>query len=175
MSQFTVLLSLALGAVFAVAAATKLTRTGFDRFAAMVADVGVPAPASRPVAAAVVAAEVAVAGLALTPVGAPIAAGLAVALLGAFTAVTAAVVRRGAAVTCRCFGAGRRMSAVHVVRDAGLTALAALTLVLHATAGALWSTDAVLAGSVVAVLVAVLVSGFDELAELLGAPAGAPR
>jgi hypothetical protein len=179
MAQFTVLLSLALAAVFAVAAATKLTRHGFAQFAAMVVDLGVPVAASRPVAAAVVAAEVAVAGLLATPTAAPVATGLAVVLLGAFTAVTARVVHRGMTVTCRCFGSGTRITAAHVVRDAGLTALAALTLALHVGVDALWSPEAVLAGSVVAVLTAALVSGFDDLVELLGtgspAPAGGPR
>ncbi|MEV5742741.1 MauE/DoxX family redox-associated membrane protein [Microbispora rosea] len=170
------------GIVFLMSAVSKLRgRAAYEEFtAATRALVRLPA---RPVAALVVAAEIAIAPLlAWRPT---VLAGFCVALglLVAFTAVIVVALRRGRRVPCRCFGASAvPVGAGHLARNAVLIVVAAAGAVqagagaVQAGAGALHAgTDAVFAGlgpaglaavALAAGAVAVLLSAIGEIAGL---------
>jgi hypothetical protein len=124
----------------------------------------VPAARVGAVAKAAVATEWSIAALLLTP-WAPLAFGLAAALLAGFAGATAVVVRRGTRAPCLCFGTspavlGRR----HVVRDAALAAAAALGAGLGPAALPPAAGIAVAGGAGCAVALAVVL--LDEFLEL---------
>ncbi|MFI7031106.1 MauE/DoxX family redox-associated membrane protein [Microbispora rosea] len=163
------------GIVFLMSAVSKLRgRAAYEEFtAATSALVRLP---SRPVAALVAAAEIAVAPLlAWRPT---VLAGFCVALglLVAFTAAIVVALRRGRRVPCRCFGASAvPVGAGHLARNAVLIVAAAAGAV-QAGAGAVHAgTGAVFAGlgpaglaavALAAGAVAVLLSAIGEIAGL---------
>jgi hypothetical protein len=112
-----------IGLVFAVAVAGKVRGpAAYREFASWLAALPVPLARNRALPAILVAAEAAIVLLVAVPVG-PAAAtaglALAAACLAVMTAGTVAIVRRGARVSCRCFGASQTpLGARHLVRDA---------------------------------------------------------
>lgn len=124
--------ALALAVVLAWAAISKLRRPVVT--AADMAGLGLPyAPALAWIVPVV---ELVVAGALLTVPG--WGGVVAFALLAAFTALLASVVRSGRAVPCACFGGTSRqpVSSRHLVRNAVLLGLAALAATVD---GGLWS------------------------------------
>ena len=117
----------ALGAVFAIAAGSKLrSRAAFDEFIDTLPELG-PLRGERltVVGAAVVALELAAPVLLVVHPRAGLA--LVLGLVGAFTTAMVVALRRGAPLTCRCFGASAQpIGAGHVVRNALLLAATAL-------------------------------------------------
>ncbi|MBW8486233.1 MauE/DoxX family redox-associated membrane protein [Actinomadura parmotrematis] len=115
-----------IAAVFAASALAKLRDPGgFRRSVRALAPV--PAAWTGPLAAAVVAAELAAAVLAAVPATAGWGFALAGVLLASFTAAIAAALRRGRRPHCRCFGAsGAPIGPRHLVRNAALLAVAAV-------------------------------------------------
>jgi len=117
----------ALGAVFAIAAGSKLrSRAAFDEFIDTLPEIG-PLRGERltVVGAAVVALELAAPVLLVVHPRAGLA--LVLGLVGAFTTAMVVSLRRGAPLTCRCFGASAQpIGAGHVVRNALLLAATAL-------------------------------------------------
>lgn len=155
--------------LFGAAAAAKLSsrRARVELVASVRAFRVVPARWAPPAVAAVIAAELTVAALAVTPGGAR--AGLigAAVVLTGFAAVIAAAVRRGIAAPCRCFGtASRPVGASHVVRNATAAVLAAAAAVAapDRSPAALELALGTLGGAVAA----ALVLRFDDLVELFG-------
>ncbi|MEV1142788.1 MauE/DoxX family redox-associated membrane protein [Micromonospora sp. NPDC049799] len=121
---------LVLAVTLAWSAAGKLRRAAHAAFrASLPRTLGVPAGFARPLAVGVVTAEVVtavtlVAALAV-PALAPAGYVLAAALLGAFTAAVAVMIRRGVREPCRCFGAtDDPPGPAHLARNVGLTAVA---------------------------------------------------
>ncbi|HVP67476.1 MAG TPA: MauE/DoxX family redox-associated membrane protein [Anaeromyxobacteraceae bacterium] len=116
-------LRMALGAVFAWAALSKLP--DMAAFAELVANYRLLPPAAVPVFAAVLVGVEAVVGVALLAgLGARAAAGLAAALLLAFTVALAQALVRGIDLACGCFGGGDSASWWTVARDLALFAAA---------------------------------------------------
>ncbi|MEU5866925.1 MULTISPECIES: MauE/DoxX family redox-associated membrane protein [unclassified Nonomuraea] len=154
--------------VFAVALASKVSgREAWRRFATSVTDMTTWRSPAVPFAVA--AGEAAVIVLTAVPLGWAGAAGftLAAVLLGGFTVATLLVMRRGAAVPCRCFGASETPLGVpHVVRNLVLVSLAVLGLVATAGSGAADVGIAVLAGLLGAAL-GVLFTRWDDLVSLV--------
>ncbi|GIH45143.1 Methylamine utilisation protein MauE [Microbispora rosea] len=163
------------GIVFLMSAVSKLRgRAAYEEFtAATRALVRLP---SRPVAALVVAAEIAVAPLlAWRPT---VLAGFCVALglLVAFTAAIVVALRRGRRVSCRCFGASAvPVGAGHLARNAVLIVAAAAGAVQAGAGGVQAGAGAVFAGlgpaglaavALAAGAVAVLLSAIGEIAGL---------
>jgi Methylamine utilisation protein MauE len=117
----------ALGAILLAAVAAKL-RAHAD-LADVLAGYGIPAPARRPLAVALIVVEAAlwvglVAGVAVRP-----AAYGALALAALFIAVLARVRIRGiTSLRCGCFGAKERSTSLLLMRAAAFAALAALTV-----------------------------------------------
>lgn len=98
---------------------------------AMVALVPATRPYARVCAPLVVSAEVSVILLLAVPGTVTAGFGLAVLLLGAFTATLVGVLRRRAVATCGCFGgAGAPVAPRHVVRNAALLAVALAGVVI---------------------------------------------
>lgn len=123
---------LLLAGVLGFAAGTKLLDPGaYAAFrASLPGNLGLPGRFAGPVAAAVVAAEGTLAGLLAAAVALPaLAPGAllaATALLAAFTAVLAAMVRGGVRQACHCFGTGTRPPGpADVLRNLALLAVAA--------------------------------------------------
>jgi len=149
----------AVAMVFAIAVIAKLGgRDAFHQFTTSLASFGLPARAS--VAAMVVAGEAASAFLlAVAPrLGGPLAA----ILLAGFAIGIAGVVRRGATVHCRCFGAttaalGRR----HVIRNLVL-AVASAAVALGPVPASL-GDPAVVAAIVVGLAVGAAIAKWDDL------------
>ncbi|MCC5577543.1 methylamine utilization protein MauE [Microtetraspora sp. AC03309] len=149
--------------VFAASAVSKLRDfRGFARSLPTLAPVS--ARLVRPLALVVVAAETATPILLAVPRAASYGFALACALLTAFTAAIAGVLRRGRQATCRCFGAssepvGRR----HLVRNGALlisTVLGGLAPQgLPAPAGLAVAATAGVAG-------AILIISFDDVVDL---------
>ncbi|MFG3704694.1 MauE/DoxX family redox-associated membrane protein [Micromonospora sp. NPDC047670] len=121
-----------LALVFLASAASKLRgRPAFRAFADSLRAMNLlPARVVVPVAGAVVVAEAAVPVLLLAPLpGAAVTTvgfALATALLAAFTVAIAAVLRRGTAVSCRCFGeaAAAPFGRHHLARNVALIVVA---------------------------------------------------
>jgi hypothetical protein len=122
------------GATFLAAAVGKLhNRAAFAAFVDFIGLIGgravLPARYVRTVAAVTVLAEAAVGPLMLSQRTARPGAALAMVLLVAFIAVIAAVLRRGAAVSCPCFGvSGSPLGRRHLARNAFLLGAAAVAL-----------------------------------------------
>ncbi|WP_169950557.1 MauE/DoxX family redox-associated membrane protein [Microbispora sp. H11081] len=121
------------GIVFLMSAVGKLRgRAAYEEFtAATRALARLPARRAQPIAALVVAAEVAVAPLLAW--GPTVLAGFCVALglLAAFTAAIVAALRRGRPVPCRCFGASAApVGPAHLARNAVLVVATAAGAVL---------------------------------------------
>lgn len=154
--------------VFAVSAVSKVRGPG--SFAAFRAATAALLPraavrASRPVAIAVVTAEVAVVVALAVPSTVYFGSMLAAGLLAGFTVAVAAALRRGTTASCRCFGASAtRLGARHLVRNGALLALAGGALLTTARPGGEPVALVLTAG--VAVVVALLVISFDELVDL---------
>ncbi|CAG6392501.1 hypothetical protein NMG29_13930 [Streptomyces cocklensis] len=119
--------------VFALALAGKVSsRDAWQEFVQSVRSMAVIDRGKAPAAAvATAAAEAAVVVLAVIPLRLAGTAAflLAAGLLGCLTVAVAKVVRRGAAVPCRCFGASQTpLGVAHVVRNLILVATALLGL-----------------------------------------------
>ena len=121
----TLLVRLALAAVFALAAVTKLGRR--EETESTLAAFGIPAGLRRPVAVALPLAELAVAVALLPAASAPYAAVAAVLMLAAFTLAVGRVLIRGDQVECNCFGSlgSDEVSRSTLVRDLALLVPAA--------------------------------------------------
>jgi hypothetical protein len=166
---------LTLAAVMTLAAVGKLRAPGV--FAASLEGFGfVPARLRRPLAVLVPSAELLVALLLALP--ATVTAGfLAAALLCCgLTAVPAFVVARGQKVACACFGAAEvPMGGRHIVRNAGLLAVACLGSSVALTRGGGVPGEA--PGIALAVFAAGLLTTVtvcvDDIAALLRSPAAA--
>jgi hypothetical protein len=124
-----------LGLVFLLSAAGKLrNRRSYAEFVAATGRLS-PWPAAtattRLLAAAVVAAELAVLPLLLTPVTAWAGFAVATALLIAFTGAIGLALRRGERTPCRCFGSSSRqpLGSAQVVRNLVLLSVCAFGLV----------------------------------------------
>ncbi len=117
---FTLLVRLALAAVFALAAVTKLGRR--EDTESTLAAFGIPAALRRPTAAALPLAELAVAVALLPAASAPYAAVAAVLMLAGFSIAVARVLIRGDQVDCNCFGSlgSDEVSRSTLVRDLAL-------------------------------------------------------
>ena len=159
---------LALAVVLGTAFAGKLRGPRpFHALVSTMTELGMPAMfAIRPVAALVLALELAATVLVITVplVGYPIAA----ALLLAFTAVVINALRRDEPVACRCFGASTApIGPAHVVRNLLLLAVAGSGAALYAS-GSTGELGLVLVLGVTGVLVGSLVTRWDDLIFLLG-------
>ncbi|MFI7464923.1 MauE/DoxX family redox-associated membrane protein [Nonomuraea sp. NPDC049646] len=157
--------------VFALALASKVTsRTAWREFVESVRAMRVArGEAARPVAVAAAVAEALVVVLAAIPLSwaGTAAFVLAAGLLACLTVAIVLVVRRGAAVTCRCFGASTTpMGVPHVVRNLVLLAVALLGL---AGAAAAQPADLALAAivGVFGAVAGLLMSRWDDLTALL--------
>ena len=137
------------------------------RAMAVVGDTKAPA-----VAVATTAAEGAVIVLAAVPLRWAGSASFVVAagLLGCLTVAVALVVRRGKAVTCRCFGASQTPLGVsHVVRNVLLVVIALLGLAASFVNGSFDPILSAIVGAFGAIL-GLLVSRWDDLVSLLATP-----
>jgi len=146
--------------VFALAVVGKLRAP--EAFVASLTDFGLRR-ARRPVAYAVIAAEVAVIPLSL--VAPPVGLALGALLLLAFAAAIIGVLRQGRRPSCRCFGTkSAPLRGAHVARNLVLAALALAGLGAgdHAFAGAPLAVAAIVAAVALLVL-----ATFDDLVEVL--------
>ncbi|GHJ44271.1 hypothetical protein Cs7R123_16130 [Catellatospora sp. TT07R-123] len=160
----------AIGLVFAVAAVAKARDLGaFAR--SLEPFLTVAKPLYRPLAVAVVGAELAAAVLVAIPATVFWGFGLALALNAVFAVAIVRVLRRGVAATCNCFGAAdSRLSRRHLVRDLvlavpALLGLAAAAAVAHPATPLHW-----LAGAPLGAVAALVVIRFEDVADLF-APA----
>jgi uncharacterized membrane protein YphA (DoxX/SURF4 family) len=157
-----------LGVVFLISSTSKVRAP--RAFVASVGDLRVlPASLVRPVAVAVIAAELAICLLCAVPGGEPAVAGFltAAGLLTAFSVGIVASVRRDVRTACRCFGAGTvPLGMRHVARNMALAAVA----VLGATAAA-WPGPVRFAGTITALLIGLVLAGavvgFDRIVDLV--------
>jgi hypothetical protein len=165
----TFLVRLALAAVFALAAVTKLGRRAETE--STLAAFGIPTGPRRPVAVALPLAELAVVVALLPAASTPYAAVAAVLMLAAFSLAVARVLVRGDQVECNCFGSlgSDEVSRSTLVRDLALLVpagyLAAVSWGDPGPGALAWIGDldaraaaAILGG--VALVVAVLSLGF---------------
>jgi hypothetical protein len=115
-----------IGLVFAVAAVTKIrSPSAYREFASWLAALPVPLAANRALPAAFIAAEVATVALVAVPVTAAAGLLLAAGCLAVMAGGTAVVAKRGARVSCQCFGpSSSPLGARHIVRDGILLAIA---------------------------------------------------
>jgi hypothetical protein len=164
----------ALAAVFALAAASKLrSRGAIDEFVASLSGFGVPARLARaPLALAVAAAEVGAAGCLIAW---PRAGGLlAAALLVAFAAAIVRALSRAEPVVCRCFGASRSVvGRGHLARNLVLAVLAAAVAadgVSLAGALAMFETVEAILATAGGLGVGLLVTRWDDLAFIFSPP-----
>lgn len=165
----TLLVRVALAAVFALAAVTKLGRRAETE--STLAAFGIPTGLRRPVAVALPLAELAVAVALLPAASTPYAAVAAVLLLAGFSFAVARVLVRGEQVDCNCFGSlgSDEVSRSTLLRDLALLVPAAFLVAVTWSdpgPGALaWigDLDAMTAAAIlggVALAVAVLSFGF---------------
>ncbi|MEQ4302954.1 MauE/DoxX family redox-associated membrane protein [Plantactinospora sp. B6F1] len=170
------------GGVLLYAAAGKVRhRTAFAAFTVSVRRLsGVPARLAGPVAAGVVATELALGGALLVGVRPVVTFSAAAALLLAFTAVLVRAMRRPAAASCGCLGAGTEpVSWRHVVRNVALLAVTAVGTAGTATgdaapinpAGAAFSV----AGALFAVLMIVMLDDLAAVFRMSGRCGGSTR
>jgi hypothetical protein len=161
-----------IGLVFAVSGFAKLRGRG--AFRASVAGLRLlPEPLVGPVAAAVVAAELAIPVLLLTPGAAAFGFAVAVLLLVAFSVGIARVLAAGTAASCRCFGVSAAPFGRHHLYRNGVLALVAavglLALAGPSGAGTELAGAAIAAGAAsVAALVVVML---DDIVDLFRSPA----
>jgi uncharacterized membrane protein YphA (DoxX/SURF4 family) len=161
------------GLVFAVSAFGKVRSvTAYRGFASWLASLPVPLADNRALPPALAVAETAIVVLVAVPATAVAGLVLAVLTLAALTAGTAVAVRRGARVTCQCFGPSRtELASHHVLRNGFLLVLAVVGL---AVVGA-FSADAVAPRPVgiglslwAAVALATFVVFLDDVVFLVG-------
>lgn len=147
--------------VFVAAAVGKLR--AFPAFRRATRQLGVP----EQLAVVVIVAEVATAALLAWRAAAGFAASIG--LLAAFTAVI--VLRRNSKVSCRCFGTSAPLGTRHVVRNAGLLAIAATGLVadLVRTSVPANPLGLVIAATAAATAAALVIS-FDAIVDLYLGP-----
>lgn len=129
------------GLVFAVSAFSKLRNgNAYREFSSWLASVPVPLARNRLLPPVLAGAEAATVVLVAVPATAVAGLVLAVLTLAALTAGTAVAVRRGARVTCQCFGPSRtELASHHVLRNGFLLVLAVVGL----TVVGAFSADAV--------------------------------
>ncbi|MEV1171780.1 MauE/DoxX family redox-associated membrane protein [Nonomuraea sp. NPDC049784] len=157
--------------VFALALGSKISSRGaWSEFVASTRAMAVVDDAKVPVAAAATAvAEAGVIALAVLPFrwAGSAAFVLAAGLLGCLTVAVTMVVRRGAAVPCRCFGASKTPLGVeHVVRNLILVVVALLGLAGSLVSGSYDPGFSVVAGVFGAAL-GLLMARWDDLVSLL--------
>lgn len=157
--------------VFALALAGKVSsRSAFAAFVASLRRMNLVGEAwLRTAAVATVVAESAIVVLALVPVrlAATAASVLAAGLLGALTVAVAQVVRRGAAVPCRCFGASDTpLSMQHIARNLTLVVVAGLG-VAGSLAGGSFQAPLVAVIALAGVVMGLLVTRWDDLVALM--------
>jgi hypothetical protein len=158
---------LLLAGVLALALAGKLR--DLPAFRASLAQFGVRARRTAVVAPAVVAAEALTVGLLLVPGGALAGLVLAAGLLGLFAVVLSRVACPDAPVRCRCFGGtSERVGPAHVWRNVALASVATggAAAVAAGKGGGLSDPAVVLLTVAVAVVLAGLVAGLDDLLAL---------
>ncbi|MFI9430571.1 MULTISPECIES: MauE/DoxX family redox-associated membrane protein [Streptosporangium] len=168
----------ALGVVFLMAVFGKVRgREAFLAFRASVPDM-VPLATGRatPLSVAVILAEACVVVLLTVQWTVPAGFVLAGAVLLAFYAGIARVVRSGSRTPCRCFGAtATPLSGRHLIRNAGLLAVTATGGVAHLLTA---PGDAHPAGVAIAMagagVLALTVVFFDDLADLFAGPPPTP-
>lgn len=159
-----------LGLVFAVSAWSKLR--DFPAFLdALTTMRALPKALDRPITALVVILEVAVPLLLLMSVTAPLGLALAAVLLIGFGAAIAVTLSRGTGAACACFGpASRPFGHRHLLRNTLLAVLAGAGALAGVGGGAVPP----LAGAVIAaggaLVGALLMILFDEVAELVAGP-----
>ncbi|GAA3246412.1 MauE/DoxX family redox-associated membrane protein [Nonomuraea helvata] len=157
--------------VFALALGSKVSsRSAWNEFVRSIRTMAVIDNAKAPAAAVATAvAEAGVIVLAVIPLrwAGSLSFVLAAGLLGCLTVAVIMVVRRGAAVPCRCFGASTTPLGVeHVVRNGILIAIALLGLGASLVNGSFEPGFGIVAGVFGAVL-GVLMSRWDDLVSLL--------
>ena len=165
------------GLVFAVSAFSKLRNgTAYREFASWLASVPVPLARKRALPPVLAGAEAATVVLVAVPATAVAGLVLAVLTLAALTAGTAVAVRRGARVTCQCFGPSRtELAPHHVVRNGFLLvlALAGLAVAGAFSAGAADLRPAAIGLSLwAAVALATFVVFLDDVVFLVGGDRG---
>ncbi|GIF38829.1 MauE/DoxX family redox-associated membrane protein [Actinoplanes xinjiangensis] len=170
-----------IGLVFAVSVFTKLrSRGAFAAFRSSVTDMRLlPESLAGPVAAAVVAAELAIPVLLLVPGATAAGFVVAVLLLAVFSAGIARVLAAGTAASCRCFGVSAApFGRHHLYRNGVLAVIAAAGLTAAIRAPGI-GTDpgaaAITAGA--AAVAALVVIMLDDIVDLFRAeqPAAGPR
>lgn len=131
-------------------------------------EMGLPARLRWPVAVGLVLAEVVTAVLLLIPATVAVGSAAAVLLFGLLAGGVLRIVRMEQKVSCNCFGAGRdaNLSAVHVVRNLALfaVALGSLGLSLNGTTAALPQAAVAAFG---ALIIAAIVVRLDDLVDLV--------
>jgi len=155
-----------IGLVFAVAAVTKVRSPGAYRdFASWLAALPVPVTGNRALPVAFIAAEVAIVTLVAVPVTATAGLLLAAGCLAVMTAGAAVIVKRGARVSCQCFGpSSSPLGARHILRDGILLAIA-LAGTLGTSRGSA-SPSGIALSLVVALIGATFVVFSDDLVAL---------
>lgn len=157
----------ALGAVFAIAAGSKLrSRAAFDEFVDTLPELGPLRGGRLPMVGAVVVA-LELAAPVLLAIRPRLGLALVLGLVGAFTTAMIVTLRRGTPLTCRCFGASAQpVGAGHVVRNALL--LAACALATAAGWGERIAPSADLAEVAIAaalgLIAGILITRWDDLA-----------
>jgi uncharacterized membrane protein YphA (DoxX/SURF4 family) len=159
-----------LGLVFAVSAWTKLR--DFPAFLGALTTMRVlPEALDRPMAALVVILEVAVPLLLLVTVTAPLGLALAAVLLIGFAAAISVTLARGTGAACACFGpASHPFGRRHLVRNALLAVLAGAGALVGVGQSAFPPVAGAVITAVGALVVALLMILFDEVAELVAGP-----
>ena len=150
-----------IGLVFAVAAVTKVRSPGaYREFASWLAALPVPLARNRALPAVFIGAEIAIVALVAVPVAATAGLLLAAGCLAVMTGGTAVIVKRGARVSCQCFGpSSSPLGARHVVRD-GILLVIALAGTLGNSKGA--ASPAGIALSLVAALIGTMLIVFSD-------------
>jgi hypothetical protein len=163
----------ALGLVFALAVIGKVINAkAFTEFTRSIIDMNaVPRSLAMPAARATVVAEAATVVTVLIPVkqAGILGCALALVLTAVFTNAILRSIRSGNQVACRCFGrSSTPLGGRHLVRNGLLLLMSLLGLV-----GSLSGSSAVWSGALVSatagVFAGLVVSSFDDIAELLAA------
>jgi hypothetical protein len=151
-------------------------RAAVGEFGAMLVAIRVPPRLVLPVGAAIIGAELLVVGLGPWPRTGVAGMAVAVALFAVFTAGVARAVRHRVTAPCRCFGGGGgQLSTVHVVRNAVLTAVAAVAGAVSAITADSVTLAAAVIGVLAAGVAAALIVRWEDLAALFVDPPAAPR
>jgi hypothetical protein len=161
-----------IGIVFLVAVVTKVG--AFGAFEQSVREMAVaPRSLTRPVARLVLAIEATVVVLVATPNAVAATAGLLLSagLNSVFIVAIARVIRRGAAVDCRCFGgSGGRLTRTHVVRDAALAAIAVIGAIAQPAVAEPGHPAGWLIAGVAGGFAAIVVVALEDIVGLFRAP-----